>query len=485
MVIINDVEDYASTEPLPADEQTPGVAPDRVEELDHGRVDHRGLGCRGADHGATRRVEEPTTEDTWEDTTDVASPDGCRRRCGDRWSMTTRRDTVARTPTPRPARAARTRTTGHERLGCRPTRTTTRDSERGRGRGRRRRRRRRRAQRGWRRDPLARRHRPGQHVDDDDARRGSDTDRRTAPTTTTGAGRVRLPAGEGRRGGPPRSTRSATAATASARLRRSRTAPSRVDHPVQAYRDTMTFRVPGAAGLRLRRARRVVLRRGRRPPGGLQPLRGLTQPRPRPTEPRRTSSGGASSASVAPEGAHQWPPRRSVRARGPRPGRGSGVVDGDVVLGARSGGVRRTTRLGPRPGDSRHTHRWSSRRDPATVTPPGAAEPAARNGLVHRVSSTGSLLPKMTALRPPVRSRSPRAPVVVRVSGRGGVGAVAQHPDEGGDDDGEGDRADDPQHRVIHGTTVATRARRGRDGDPGSGRERSPQSHGRRAPAGA
>ena len=49
-----------------------------------------------------------------------------------------------------------------------------------------------------------------------------------------------------------------------------------LDHPVQAYRDTMTYRAAGRRRLRLGRAARLVLRRGRRRAQRLPSLGGLT-----------------------------------------------------------------------------------------------------------------------------------------------------------------------------------------------------------------
>ena len=73
MTIINDVEDYASTEPLPADEQSPGVARQSEEPAYEGSRDDLGEeDVTARDDSATD--EEPTHEETWEDSTDVDRP---------------------------------------------------------------------------------------------------------------------------------------------------------------------------------------------------------------------------------------------------------------------------------------------------------------------------------------------------------------------------------------------------------------------------
>ncbi|MFW5470817.1 hypothetical protein ACOCJ4_12310 [Knoellia sp. CPCC 206435] len=68
MVIINDVEDYASTEPLPAEEPSPvdrtddSHGSDGADTFDGSRDDRHDV-----DATADRRSDEPTTEDTWDD----------------------------------------------------------------------------------------------------------------------------------------------------------------------------------------------------------------------------------------------------------------------------------------------------------------------------------------------------------------------------------------------------------------------------------
>ena len=68
MTIIGDVEDYASTEPLPADAQTPGTSPEGVEDA-----------RREADLAGDSSEEEPTHEETWEDDTDTRGDGGSAR----------------------------------------------------------------------------------------------------------------------------------------------------------------------------------------------------------------------------------------------------------------------------------------------------------------------------------------------------------------------------------------------------------------------
>ena len=109
MTIIGDVEDYASTEPLPADEQTPGTSPDPSEasaardlggsgddlagrestDLDDsgdretaesGRtgshaVDADSLADSAESHSGATTVDEPTTEETWDDETSGGDSD--------------------------------------------------------------------------------------------------------------------------------------------------------------------------------------------------------------------------------------------------------------------------------------------------------------------------------------------------------------------------------------------------------------------------
>ncbi|GAA4118397.1 hypothetical protein GCM10022415_17220 [Knoellia locipacati] len=67
--------------------------------------------------------------------------------------------------------------------------------------------------------------------------------------------------------------------------------------------------------------------------------------------------------------------------------------------------------------------------------------------------------------------------------GRGGVVAVAQDPHEGGDDDDESDRTDEPQQRVIHGHDRSGTGADGGSWRPPNAATPSWQSHHRRAAA--
>jgi hypothetical protein len=233
MVIINDVEDYASTEPLPMEEQTPDGRTDASDDSDtfDGSRDDR----HDVDASADRRSDEPTTEDTWDgdsrtaDTSSEGMSTGATAMGATAAGAATtgRRDSDSDADSDVDSRSDAN--DGTDRLTDRRSERVSDEDLLGGGDSR------------DRSEGGDATHWPDGtdrvNSDDDVDTRASDT---RAPDTGSGGGE------SGRRTSEVDEIRDGGYGVGSAAPFGDRAQPR--DHPVQAYRDSMTYRTPGSAG---------------------------------------------------------------------------------------------------------------------------------------------------------------------------------------------------------------------------------------------